>query len=111
MSRAFVDVVRQLDGGACYENLTAQLAEIVQGVIATRKMGELSLKLSVKPNGENSVSITESVKLKVPEPPRAQTIFFTTVDGDLLRDDPRQAKLPLRSVDEPARELREVSVG
>lgn len=108
--RPFADVVRQIDGGVFYDDLTAQLAEVVQAVSATGKTGELTLKLKVKPNGSNSVSIIEQVTAKVPEPPRGATIFFVTEAGDLLRDDPRQAKLPLRDMKADG-EMRETANG
>lgn len=98
MARQFADVVRDLDGGNTYDELTAALAEVVSGVMATRKAGELSLKLTIRPNGENSVSIVDDVKVKVPAPPRGQNIFFATEDGALVRNDPRQKTLPLRDV-------------
>lgn len=99
MARPFADVLRELGGGSVYDDLTAQLAEVVDGVNQTRKVGEISIKLKIKPNGENSVMVSSEVKAKVPEPPRGDTVFFTTASGSLVRQDPRQADLPLRRVD------------
>lgn len=111
MSRQFADVLRDLAGGTTYEDLTAGLALVVEAVQDTRKMGEVSVKLKVKPNGESSVIITDEIKLKAPEATRGETVFFTTAGGNLLRDDPKQDKLPLREVSAPAdqTDAREVS--
>ncbi len=68
----------------------------------TRKVGGLTLNLKVRPNGETSVFVTHEIKSRVPEPPKSDTLFFTTSDGSLRRSDPNQEELPLRRVDVPA---------
>lgn len=99
MARPFADVLRELGAGSTYENLTIQLAEVVEAVIDTRKPGELMIKLKVKPNGEDSVLIADEIKAKVPEPVRGDSVFFVTSGGSLVRQDPRQPDLPLRRVE------------
>lgn len=109
MARQFADVLGDLAGGQTYEEINARLAEVTQAVIDTRKAGELSIRLRIKPNGESSVIVTDEVRAKVPEPLRGETLFFTTADGSLRRDDPRQAKLPLRRVPDPEPEQEETA--
>ena len=99
MARPFADVLRELGAGSTYDDLTAQLAEVVEAVMQTRKLGELSIKLKIKPNGEGSVIIADEIKARVPEPPRGESVFFVTTGGALVRQDPRQQDLPLRRVD------------
>lgn len=110
MARQFADVLRDLSAGQTYDELTAALGEIVEAVTATRKAGSLTLKIDVKPNGENSVRVVDEIKTKVPQPTRGETLFFTTSSGSLIRNDPRQADLPLRDVKADA-PLREVANG
>lgn len=98
MSRPFADVIRELAGGSIYEDLTTQLGEVVTAVMETGKVGELSLKLSIKSNGEGSVRVLADVKQKVPAPTKGETLFFATSSGSLIRNDPRQSELPLRDV-------------
>ncbi len=98
MARPFADVIRELGGGATYDELTARLAEVVAAVTETRKVGELSIRLKIKPNGEAGVIVADEIKAKVPEPPRGDTVFFVTSGGSLVRQDPRQQDLPLRTV-------------
>lgn len=100
MSRQIADILRDLTGGQTYEHLNTALSDVVQGVLDTGKVGELSIKLKIKANGEHSVIITDEVKTKVPEKSRGETLFFATSGGSLLREDPRQEKLPLRAVSE-----------
>lgn len=107
MARAFADVVRELSSGQVYDDLTTKLGEVVTAVLETRKQGEISIKLTVKPNGDGSVRVLSDVKQKVPEPPRGETLFFATTSGSLIRNDPRQSELNLREVVEETRPLKE----
>ncbi len=95
---SFAEVLQQLAGGQTYQELGDRLTEIVLAVQETRKQGELTIRLKVKPNGEHGVIIAEEVKSKAPEAPRAETLFYVTAAGHLKRDDPRQEKLPLRQI-------------
>lgn len=98
MARQFADVLRDLGGGDTYDELTARLAEVVEAVTATRKMGEISIKLKIKANGDSGVIVADEIKSKVPEATRGDTVFFVTSGGSLVRQDPRQQDLPLRQV-------------
>ena len=111
MSRPIADVIKELSSGQVYDDLTTKLGEIVTAVLETRKQGELSVKLTVKPNGDGSVRVNADVKQKVPEPARGETLFFATSSGSLIRNDPRQAEFALRDVKEDPRPLKEVSNG
>jgi hypothetical protein len=98
MARPFADVLRDLAGGQSYETLTSALSEVVEAVMLTRKTGELTLKLKIAPNGENSVRIADEIKLKVPEENRGASIFYVASGGILTRNNPLQPDLPLREV-------------
>lgn len=98
MARPFADILRELGGGDTYDDLTARLAEVVEAVTLTRKVGEISIKLKVKPNGDSGVIVADEIKSRVPEATRGDTVFFVTAGGSLVRQDPRQQDLPLRQV-------------
>ena len=105
--RPITDVLGDLDRGSVFKNLNEQLAAVVAGVKITGKAGELSLKLKIKPNGEHQVEITDEIKAKIPEPSRAKTLMFIAEDNSLIRTDPRQTTLPLKTVaDEESGELK-----
>lgn len=111
MSRAFADVLRELAGGKVYEDLTTQLGEVVTAVMETGKAGEVSVKLSIKSNGEGSVRVLADVKQKIPSPVMGETLFFATSSGSLVRNDPRQPELPLREVKQEQAPLKEALNG
>ena len=96
--RPFTDILGELAYGHTLDILTEDLAEVVNGVRETGKAGELTLKLTVKPNGAHGVAITERITSKVPRDDRGESLFFVDRDGGLHRNDPRQTELPLRQV-------------
>lgn len=102
------DTLRELEGGQVVRDLTAQMQDVVNAAIETRKAGTVTLTLKVSPTGRGNVTIDANIASKVPEHDRPSTIFFTTPDGQLVRDDPNQPKLPLRSVDRDDGPPREV---
>lgn len=118
----FSHVLSQLRYGASQQELSEQLAQCVERARETGKVAEITLKIKIKPQGNSGQYILlDEVKTKVPEPVKEQTIMFGTPEGNLTREDPRQQKLPLRDVsaagtagdlksaEQPAGELREVS--
>nr|DAY87246.1 MAG TPA: hypothetical protein [Caudoviricetes sp.] len=48
---------------------------------------------------ENTMKVTPKVSRTIPELDRADTIMFSTADGDLLRDDPSQTQLDLKVIE------------
>jgi hypothetical protein len=97
--RPIVDTLREVEFGNLLEELTAVQAEVVQAVSATQKGGEITIKLTYKPEGNGQLTIKADVKKKVPQHSRGTSLFFMTPEGSLQREDPRQQKLPLKSVD------------
>ena len=78
----------------------------MKAVRETGKAGEITLKIKVRKldnRNEDAVRLTPHVSTKIPQLPPYDTIMFSTGDGDLLRDDPNQRKLPLEEVGAPAR--------
>lgn len=108
MERDFQDVLTDLDEGKVHAQLTEKLPEIVRAVMATGKAGALSLTLSV--TRENRMVVVKAdVKTKTPQPATESTLFYTSEDGVLRRDDPKQPALrgvPLRP---PTAELKTVT--
>lgn len=105
-TRDFVDVLTDLDDGHVHEELTAKLHEVVRGVIASRQPGALTLKLSVRLEGERQLVVNARVTPTVPAAKPGFTMFFTDEAGALRREDPRQ--MPMRYVVEPPQPLRTV---
>ena len=94
MPRTFAAFLADLGRGQTAERLAEALAETCQAVEETGKAGSLSLRLTVKANGDGSVTVEDQITTKIPDAERGKTIFFVHGDGDLSRTDPRQPDLP-----------------
>ncbi|MGS0535324.1 hypothetical protein [Pseudoalteromonas sp. SaAl2] len=97
----FSQTMAYLEKGCLDAELTELLAEVIQGVRETGKQGTVSLqlKVSLMKGSEDTVTIQSTTNNKVPQLDRAQTIMWSTYDGDLIRNDPHQQSLDLKSVE------------
>jgi hypothetical protein len=92
--RPFADFVREQRKGLLHDELSDELARVVQQV---DKPGEVTLKLTVSPQGD-MVSVKDAVITKLPKPDRPPALYFTDDDGNLSRHNPAQPELPFRQV-------------
>ena len=97
--RDFQDILTDLDAGSVHNQLTHRLREVVLAVQAATEAGqplcgELTLKLTVKPEGTRQLIIVPKITAKLPQLKQGITMFFADKKGDLVKEDPKQ--LPLR---------------
>lgn len=97
MSRQFGETLRELAGDQ-YQKMTDGLAEVVAAAMATGRVGEITVKLKIRPTNANAVQVECDVKTKVPVKPAHPTIFFVANGDSLVRTDPNQMALPLKPV-------------
>lgn len=95
MSQSITDVLGQIRGGYAMNEAGKKLQEVVQAVRATGKGGEVTLTIKVSPDktDDRVVTMTPSIKAKVPEKPFSAGIFFLAPDGRLTKEDPAQLEL------------------
>lgn len=96
----FIALLQGKTGGVMLHDLDEQLAHLVRTVQATRKGGTLTYKVKITPNARAGVKIDDELSVKEPKAEAGVSFFFADEHGTLLRNDPRQATLPLRSVDD-----------
>jgi len=97
----FSEQIAFLNRGEFNDELSQELAELVKMVRLTGKKGAISITLKIsKANkrDEDTLKITPSYKTTLPQLEQAEAIMFSTADGDLLRNDPRQMQLNLKQV-------------
>jgi hypothetical protein len=100
MPKPFNDTLKELRFGQLVVELGEQVAAIAKACSETGRKGELTLKLVFRPGKAGQLEVFDDVKTKVPQFDRESTLVFVTPDGNLTREDPRQATLPgLRKVD------------
>ncbi len=83
-----------------------------QEVVESGNKGTVTLTITIttKTQGDSLVMVDEKVSRTVPKA-NPKGAYFYAVDGDLHRDDPRQAPLNLRAVDTATSEARIVPSG
>ncbi len=103
--RPFTDTLRQIRFGELQDELTAQLNALTKTCTQTGRAGELVLKIKLKPGKGGQVEVLDDLTVKTPKPERGTSIFFSTPEGNLQREDPRQMELAeLRQVKTEAAE-------
>lgn len=107
-ARPFIDTLRDIEAGHLLEELSETQHSLVDAIRLTGKGGELTIKLTYKPDGSGQMTIKADVKAKEPVLSRGTSLFFLTPEGNLTRKDPRQQDLQLRQVadETPPEQLR-----
>ncbi len=100
--KPFAAFVQEQRGGALHGEMSDGLVELVQAVRETGKAGTIALTVKVAPNKDGvTVTVTDKMKLTLPEGERGAAIFFADEHGNLMRRDPRQLEMPLKELRRP----------
>lgn len=110
-AKTFNQTIEQLRYGRLHDELTESLNTLTAAVASTGKVGEITLTIKLKPTGNaGQVEVIDDVKIKTPKENKGTSIMFSTPEGNLQREDPRQLQIDgLRSVDKETGELRRVA--
>lgn len=110
--RSFGAIIATLEDGDLEVDLRVAIREIVQGLNdealdrGGKPTATLTLKLTFRHDG-GAIDINAETDVKRPKKKRARTVFYTTEDNDLTRQNPRQSDMfPRRVAD--TREVRTV---
>lgn len=92
MIRPFADWLREQSRGTTHDELSVALHDLIGRVRDTGKGGSLQLTVSVKPfkGDPNTLLVADSIRLKVPQHDRKDSIFYADRHGNFSRDDPNQ---------------------
>lgn len=93
--RPIFDTLRDIRGGAMLDEMSARLNELVSAAQETGQGGEIVLKLKLRHAkvGQGTFVIEDQIVTKVPSLKTSGTLLFGTPDGNLQRQDPRQANM------------------
>lgn len=95
--KPFADWLALQRKGTLAGELATGLADLNRAVLDTGKPGTITLVIKVKPTGDDvSVSVTDEVKVKLPEHDRGQSIFFVDDHGN-----PHRSQQVLEAPDHP----------
>ncbi len=95
MTRPLLETLHHLEGGAFLADAADQLAEIVKKVDITGKPGKITLTISVRKAMSTALALKGKIAVSLPPETPVEALMFPTPEGNLLTEDPRQAKLPL----------------
>ena len=79
----FSNTLGQIRYGLLEDELTEKMTELTRVCKETGRMGELTLKIKIKPGAAGQMELSDDVKVKMPEYPRSTTLMFATDDGGL----------------------------
>ena len=94
----FIELLAELEGGVLLKDLTAYVNELQLACADTLKKGKLKLTFDFEPNMRGQTEISVKVVRDIPQHDRNSTMFFSTPEGALMRDDPKQERLPFAPV-------------
>lgn len=95
-TRPFTQFLQEQRRGGLHADLSDALNRVVAAVIETGRQGTLAVNLKIKPTGDGMVQVFDALKLGVPEPEKAASLFYVDEHGNVQRKDPRQTEMPLR---------------
>ncbi|RSE36965.1 hypothetical protein [Acinetobacter junii] len=105
---SFSQTLSNLQRGSTIEELDELLTEALQATQDTGKQSTITVKLTIKPNGNGVYKIIDDVKSTLPKFDKEPTVLFTDRDQQLVREDPRQQKLQLEHIDSDPAELKQI---
>jgi hypothetical protein len=100
-------MLNQLRSGKFMEEGSEKLNELINAVRDTNQSGEITVKIKVRPDGQDTGRYFMSGKCDIKKPilKHSETLLFGTPEGNLSRIDPAQGSLDLREVSQPARTI------
>lgn len=109
--RPITDTLRHLRGGVFQDEASEALAALVKIVAETGKPGSLTLKLDVKRISKSgAMTIKDTITVKAPKEEAIETMLFSTVEGNLVTEDPHQMKLALKQVQSATADVKTIDV-
>jgi len=112
--RSFLHTLALLADGDAQTELTAEWHRLVEEVAEQarstgKSKGEITLKVKLAMDGKGIADVAYDVAAKRPKPSRSKSTLWLDKHNRLVNENPRQGKLPLRRVDEPETEARDVA--
>lgn len=100
---SFMRTLQSYRKGEILSELSAALRRVTEAVSNTKKPGSITLTVKITPAGEVYAFMPE-VTVKLPREPKLSAMFYLDYQFNLVREDPNQRVLPLRTLDGGAQE-------
>jgi hypothetical protein len=98
-----IKTLQEVNNGNAMRELDDAMQSLVEKVRETKAGGEIQLRIKIKPAKSDAemVEVKSDMSLKLPKFVRQPSLFYTTEDNNLERNDPRQKLMDLRVVESP----------
>lgn len=98
ISNSFDSMARHQRRGAFLTDISEAVQQCVMSVRERHEPASLTITLKFDPAtaDADAISVRDEVKVKLPAPKKANTLFFSTEQGQLVRDNPKQAEMDLK---------------
>jgi hypothetical protein len=112
-ARSFADLLRHIEGGRFLNEISDAMRDLIAEMEDRHADGANKVKAKVKLEfsltfDRGAYDLVPKFEVKLPEVPRARSIFYATPDNNLTPQNPKQMNLDLRRVDDK-RDVRTVS--
>jgi hypothetical protein len=96
----FAEFLAEMSHGSVDELATEKLREIVRACVETGNKGSITVTLTISAKMKLA-EVSAKIKTTKPEPQVPGQTFYTSEDGSLHHEDPRQTKMPAKIIDVP----------
>ncbi len=98
---AFLSMLQAHRRGEALTDLAEAMRQVTEAVQLTGRPGNVTFKVNIRPasKAQGALVVEDDIVTKVPKADRQGSIFFADDHNNLLREDPRQTTLPLRTID------------
>jgi len=117
MQRPITETLAALGHGTFIDEASNALNTLVTAVDETGRSGKLVMSLAIKKasRGSGAMIVVDEIRLTLPKQDARETMLFSTPEGNLIAEDPRQQQLELKTIpaavtDSPA-ELKTLGSG
>jgi len=106
VSNSFESVTRHQRRGAFLSDISEGVQKCVMAVRERHEPATLTIVLKFDPAtaDADAISVRDEIKMKLPEAKKANTLFFSTEEGQLVRDNPKQSEMDLKVLTVPETE-------
>lgn len=100
MTRPITDTLRLINNGTLIDQVSADMAALVNAIRENGGSGTLTLTLTVKKAPGGAIAVAGKHTTKLPTVKAEETLLWATDEGALVTENPKQQKLPLTVVPE-----------
>ncbi len=110
---SFTNLLQQHRQGGCLDELGQAMRDVIDAAQLTGNPGVITLKVMIDPTKSRAIEIYDDIKVTMPKAEKEGSMFFVGEGGALVRNNPNQLEMPLRSIEGGAvvdvNSLRQVS--